>query len=132
MKKVFLVWMEIEFNIIKYEREKWYKPCKKNLIRETCVVGHSYKYILAKDKEEAYSLYKKRNTYKNKEEAISYTLDIWSLRRNPLNRKNIEPKLNICSSESIASLEELKKELSHQEFFELCKQEMYPIEVIMR
>lgn len=132
MKKVFLVWMEIEFNAITYKKEKWYKLAKKEVTRESIECSGTHRYILAKDNQEAYSLYRRKEIYKKKDFAIETTLDLWSLLGGRLNRKDISPQLNIRSSNSKVSIKELKDALSHQDFFALCKQEMYPLEVIVK
>lgn len=131
MKKVFVVYVEQEFDALRYSNKKWYKPLELEKYRETVVLNHSDKYILAQSEEEAIEKYKETKAYKNRYNTCS--IDWWEFGgKNFLPKGDLNITVKFCVYESIASIDKLKEKLTHNDFFELCRQEMYPIEVVMK
>ena len=64
MKKVFVVYVEQEFDALRYSNKKWYKPLELEKYRETVGLNHSDKYILAQSEEEAIEKYKETKAKK--------------------------------------------------------------------
>lgn len=134
-KKIYLTWLEQSFNAFDIEESsgKWYKPNKVIEKRDTIRPSDRKHYILASTMEEAISKYKDR--YKT--EGFNYVIDSWYgcfMDTYPrCNKKNPQFEYKVCAEEVnlIPTFDTLKKELRADEFLEYCRQQMFPLEVVI-
>ena len=128
-KKIYKVWIEQTFNAIDIEDSgKWYLP-DKVLKRKHTITGNP-KLLLADNVSSAISEYKRRFNWNFTNHCIDHYYDFHVFPR--VDRKN--PKFGCVVNAELTmdfSFNELKKELRANEFMEYCKQELYPIEVIL-
>jgi hypothetical protein len=123
--KIYSVWIKQTFNVYSYEW-KWFKRYKKTRIE---TVEDNEEYIMAKSKEEAIRLYKERYVW-DYNECICCCWDLlhdFTYKAKEPNYQNI-----IMAYEIHPTFEELKAKLRGDDFLAYCKQEMYPIEILMR
>ena len=122
--------MEQTFNALDIEDSgKWYKPDRIKEFKDS--VKNFEHLIFASDLEEAIEKYKERYCWNFK-----YCIDVWYepiCNSYPkINRENPEYKCTVEGYEiKNYTFNELKKELIASEFMEYCRQELYPIEVLL-
>ena len=88
-------------------------------------------FILAESKDEAILKYKDRYNWNNYDRVLD---GLWGglIDQFPcLNKKNPGFEYDVLAHESYPTLERLKKELKVDEFFSYCRQELYPVEVVL-
>jgi len=122
--EIYEVFIKQSYNVYNYKWKKY------RIIRqyEIETVKDKYRYIMAKNEEEAVKFYKERYEWD-----FDTCIDFW---------KKYECKNYISSSpnyqnEVIANLthpcfDELRKTIRAEDFLTYCRQEMYPLEIIMK
>lgn len=130
-KKIFNVYVQQTFNALDIEDSgKWYKPNKVKEFRET-VENFEYP-ILANGLEEAIEKYKERYNWDYTTFCINGWYGAFHSSYPKINKKNPEYERAVVGYETKGyTFNELKKKLMASDFMEYCRQEMYPIEVIL-
>lgn len=130
MKKIYKVWVRQTFNA--YETEdsgKWYKPDK--VVEVVRYVDKFEELIFSDSIESAINEYKSRYVWDIKDRCLDNWLGAFSSYPR-VNSKNPNYQCEVrCMEDNLFTFNELKDKLSAGDFVEYCKQELYPIEVIM-
>lgn len=128
-ENIYCVWIEQTFYAIKEKDSgKWYKPNK--MVRERDAVTGFDKLILAEDLTGAIDKYKSRFNWDH----TDFCINAWygCMSYDHVDKKNPEFHCEVKGKiDRNHSLNELKKWLRADEFIKYCKQELYPIEVIL-
>lgn len=128
-KKIFKTYVAQAFNaLVIEESDKWYIP-DKIVEKRDYVKGYEH-YILAESEEDAIAKHKERYNWND----FDGIIDLWygAFGTYPcLNKKNPELDYRVIATEVHPSLNKLKEEMRADEFLEYCRQEMYPLEVVL-
>lgn len=127
-KKIFKTYVAQEFNALDIEKSgKWYISNK--VVEKRDRVINFEHYILAATKEEAIIKHKERYQW----DGFNGLIDVWyAFGGYPcLNKKNPEFTYDVIAEEVHPSFDILKREMRSDEFLEYCRQEMFPLEVIL-
>lgn len=128
-KKIFETYVKQSFNALDLEESgKWYIPDK--VIEKRDYVYGLEHYILAETVEEAIEKYKKRYNWNDFDYVIS-PYGSWLNNYPCVNEKNPEFNYTVHAIEKCPSIDVLKEDMSADEFFEYCRQEMFPLEVVL-
>lgn len=130
-KKIFNVYVQQTFNALDIEDSgKWYKPNKIKEFRDT--VENFEHLILANNLEEAIEKYKERYNWNHTGCCIDFWYEPICASYPKINDKNPEYECTVVGYETKGcTFNKLKKELRASDFMEYCRQELYPIEVIL-
>lgn len=124
-----MVYVQQTFNALDIEDSgKWYKPDRIKEFRDT--VKNFEHLILANNLEAAIEKYKQRYHWNYKCCIDGWYEPIASYPK--INRKNPGYECTVVGCEiKNCTFDKLKKELIASEFMEYCKQELYPIEIVL-
>lgn len=130
-KKVYRTYLTQEFNaFVIVDSGKWYKPNKVVEKREKVTSSIFDAYILASNKRDAIEKYKEKYYWDDYKFVIDpFWGDYFGYPR--LNVDKPEFKYSVNAVEAHKSFDYLRKEMRADEFLEYCRQEMYPVEVVL-
>lgn len=132
-KKIFKIYVQQTFNALDIEDSgKWYKPDKIKEFRDT--VENFEHLILANNLEEAIEKYKERYNWNYTSSCIDvwYGYGLFNSSYPKINDRNPEYECTVVGYETKGyTFNKLKNELRASDFMEYCRQELYPIEVIL-
>jgi hypothetical protein len=128
-KKIYKTYVKQSFNAIHKETyKKWFLYLDKLVEKRDSVTNFEH-YMLVESKEEAIELYKNRYKWNDFEYVIDYDYGFWGFPK--VNKENPDIKYEVCAYEVHPSINRLKEEMIADDFFEYCRQEMMPLEVVL-